>query len=282
MNTPTRPARCLSLALALVSLGIGSVAAAETREGSEVAALFSLPKLERPVRVAIYEGAGSQESGIRDVEKGVKLLAGATIERLSAKQFSESDLAEFDVVVFSAGGATAQARAIGDAGRAKVREFVKRGGGYLGICAGAYLACAEFDWGLELIAAETLSDRWERGVATVDMQLTAEGLEAFGRVKAPMRVAYENGPVIGPIKREDMPAYKSLARFTTEVAENGSPAGIMTGSPAMAESRFGVGRVMIFSPHPERTAGLEQVVPLAVARLVGEGKITQGSRPGLP
>jgi glutamine amidotransferase-like uncharacterized protein len=200
------------------------------------------------------------------------LLDGATIIRLKAKDFAERDLADFDVVIFSADGASTQAKSIGDAGRSKVREFVQDGGAYLGICAGAYLACAEFDWGLQLIAAETLSDKWERGVATVDMQLTPAGREAFGRVETPLRVAYENGPVIGPINREGMPAYRTLATFSTEVAENGSPKGIMTGSPALAEARFGKGRVMLFSPHPERTPGLERIVPLALAGLTDDAK----------
>jgi hypothetical protein len=82
-----------------------------------------------------------------------------------------------------------------------------------------------------------------------------------------VKVAYENGPVIGPIQRDDMPPYRTLARFTSEVAENGSPPGIMTGAPAMAEGTFGKGRVIIFSPHPERTPGLERIVPLALVRL---------------
>jgi hypothetical protein len=239
-----------------------------------------LPKEPRAIRIAIYSGPGSQDSGIRDVERGVKLLPGATIERLPAAAFAERDLAEFDVVVFSAGGASTQANDIGDAGRKNVRRFVRRGGAYLGICAGAYLACAEFDWGLKLIAAETISDKWQRGTGEVQMQLTAEGRRAFGPAEAPLAVAYENGPVIAPLQKAGdgiaggdagniagLPPYRTLATFTTELAENGSPPGIMTGSPAIAEGRFGKGRVMIFSPHPERSAGLERVIPLAITRL---------------
>jgi glutamine amidotransferase PdxT len=273
--------RKLHAALAFAALLLPAVPlAAQSSDGASgnpQAGFLPLPKLARPVRAAIYEGAGSQDSGIRDVEQGVKLLEGASIARLRANDFSNQDLAGFDVVIFSAGGATTQARAIGDAGRTKIREFVKAGGAYLGICAGAYLACAEFDWGLQLVAAETLSDKWERGVATVGMQLTAEGREAFGRVDSPLRVSYENGPVIGPIKRKGLPAYRTLAIFATEVAENGSPAGIMVGSPALVEARYGAGRAMIFSPHPERTEGLERFVPLAIARLASTGDMTTES-----
>jgi hypothetical protein len=103
------------------------------------------------------------------------------------------------------------------------------------------------------------------------MRLTPAGRKVWGAVESPVRVAYENGPVIGPIQRKGMTAYRTLATFTTEVAENGSPAGIMVDSPALAEARFGKGRVMIFSPHPERTTGLERIVPLALTRLSAEG-----------
>ena len=46
----------------------------------------------------------------------------------------------FDAVVFAGGSGAAQARSIGAAGRALVRSFVGQGGGYVGICAGAYMA----------------------------------------------------------------------------------------------------------------------------------------------
>jgi glutamine amidotransferase-like uncharacterized protein len=270
MNTPcelTVLARS-SLLLLLLLACPSAASAAEPATASH--SFHPLPERPRPIRIAIYEGSGSQDSGIRDVERGVKLLPGARLERLPPAAFASAHLAEFDVVVFSAGGASTQAKDIGEAGRKNVRRFVRRGGAYLGICAGAYLACAEFDWGLKLIAAETISDKWQRGTGKVQMQLTPEGRRAFGSADAPLAVAYENGPVIAPLEVEGIPPYRSLATFTTELAENDTPPGIMTGSPAIAEGRLGKGRVMIFSPHPERTPGLEQVIPLAITRLTAE------------
>jgi glutamine amidotransferase-like uncharacterized protein len=234
--------------------------------------LSPLPKSARPIRVAIYEGVGSVKEGVGHVEAGVKLIPGATIDRLAAKEFATRDLSKYNVVVFSAGAASAQAKDIGDAGRQKVRQYVEQGGAYLGICAGAYLACAEFDWGLQLINAHTISDKWQRGEATVDMQLTPEGRELFGAAETPLKVRYENGPVIGQLDREGMPPFTVLATYATEIAENDSPPGIMKGSPAMAEAPFGKGRVMIFSPHPENTPGLERVLPLAIAHLTSNAK----------
>jgi hypothetical protein len=286
----------LILALVLSILIGNSFHAAPAAEPSapSAPAFHSLPDQPQPIRIAIYSGPGSTRSGIRHVERRVKLLPGATIERLPAAAIRERDLGEFDLVIFSGGAASAQAKDIGDAGRQKVRRFVRDGGAYLGVCAGAYLACAEFDWGLQLIAAGTVSDRWQRGKGMVQMQLTDDGRSAFGPIDAPLAVAYENGPVIAPHQAGDhlaadgadhdtspeeeaaeaaadelaaLPPYRTLAAFTTELAENGTPPGIMTGSPAIAEAPYGKGRVMIISPHPERTPGLEQLLPLAITRL---------------
>ena len=234
--------------------------------------LSPVPTSARPIRIAIYEGVGSVKEGVGHVEAGVKLIPGATIDRLSAKEFATLDLSKYDVVVFSAGAASAQAKDIGDAGRQKVRQYVEQGGAYLGICAGAYLACAEFDWGLQLINAHTISDKWQRGEAMVEMQLTPQGRELFGGVETPVKVWYENGPVIGQLDREGLPRFTVLATYATEVAENDSPPGIMEGSPAMAEAPFGKGRVMIFSPHPENTPGLERMLPIALAHLTSNAK----------
>jgi glutamine amidotransferase-like uncharacterized protein len=242
--------------------------AAVERSSADSAALLALPMGDHPIRAAIYEGRGSVKESIGHVEAGFKLIPGAKLERLPAKEFAARDLSEFDLVIFSAGAASAQADDIGIEGRERVRKFVNDGGAYLGICAGAYLACAEFDWGLQLINAQTISDKWQRGVGKVQIELSPEGREAFGSVNAPLHVEYENGPVISPWKRKDLKPYRILATYTTEISENGAPPGIMVRSPAIAEAPYGAGRVMIFSPHPERTAGLEQMLPLAVIRLV--------------
>lgn len=262
--------------LALASLLAGAPLAAESptpsaaeeRSSAHAEELLPLPPGDHPIRAAIYDGRGSLKDGIHHVEMGFKQIAGATLEHLAPKEFSSRNLSEFDLIIFSAGAASAQADDIGNEGRQRVREFVNDGGAYLGICAGAYLACAEFDWGLELINAQTISDKWQRGAATVQIELSPAGRKVFGPVEAPLEVEYENGPVISPWTRKDLKPYRTLATYATEISENESPPGIMICSPAIAEAPYGAGRVMIFSPHPERTAGLERMLPLAVIRLV--------------
>lgn len=229
--------------------------------------LFAAPAQARALNIAIYDGPGSGEKGIESVTQRAKQLPGARVTALEPAEIGARDLAEFDIIVFSGGSGSAQAKAMGEAGREKVRQFVARGGGYLGICAGAYLACAGFDWGLGILNAKTVSRKWRRGGATLLVQLTADGKEIFGDVAKPFAIRYHNGPVIQPLGREGLPAYRVAAWFRTEIAENGSPVGVMVDSPAVVFTTFGKGRVLTISPHSEDTPGLENVVPRALAWL---------------
>ncbi len=227
--------------------------------------IVAAPDTTRPLRVALYDGPGSGDDGVDNVEARARQLAGTTVTRLTPAEIGTADLsARFDVVMFSGGSGSAQSKAIGEAGRANVREFVKNGGGYVGVCAGAYLACAGYDWGLGILDAKTVSSKWRRGRAFLDIELTPAGREVFGPVDGTFKVRYANGPVIKPLKRDDIPDYTPVSTFRTETAENGTPAGVQVGSPSQVIGTFGKGRVFISSPHPENTPGLENMIPRAL------------------
>jgi len=92
----------------------------------------------------------------------------------------------------------------------------------------------------------------------------------LGEVDGRFKVRYANGPIIKPAGREDLPDYQPLTLFRTELAENGTPVGVMVNSPAQAISTFGKGRVFISSPHPEGTPGLEHLIPRGIVWASGQ------------
>lgn len=221
------------------------------------------------LKIAIFEGDGAPMSGIQNVCDRIKSMPGSTITRVKAAEIAQKGLDGYDVVVFSGGSGSTQAKALGDAGREKVRHFVKTGGGYVGICAGAYLACSNFSWGLGILNASTVSSKWMRGGGFMDMEVTVDGAPILGPVNGCFKVRYNNGPIIKPGDRADLPAYRPLSLFRSEVAQNGSPVGVMVNSPAQAVSSFGKGRVFISSPHPENTPGLEHLIPRGILWAAG-------------
>lgn len=262
--------RLLPLFALLASVALGAVADTATPRPSAPANppnLFAPPTAVRPLKIAIYDGPGSGETGIVNVTRRAEQLRGAKVTALKPDEVGTRDLAEFDVIIFSGGSGSAQARAIGDNGRKNVRQFVERGGGYLGICAGAYLACAGFDWGLGILNAKTVSQKWQRGRGMVQIELAEPGRALWGPVAGKFTIRYANGPIIKPLGREELPPYQVAAVFRTEISEHGTPKGVMIDSPAAVFSTFGQGRVLTISPHSEDTPGLENFVPRALAWL---------------
>jgi len=192
---------------------------------------------------------------------------------VTAEQIRKGVLKDFDVVVQGGGGAHAQADELEPAGREAIREFVKAGGGYLGICAGAYLASSGSPVYLGILNARIVdSQHWARGRGDVELGFTPEGQKETGVPKPKETVMYHQGPLLAPAGRKDLPAYTEVARFDTEVAEKGAPHGVMQGTTALASSTFGKGRVFVISPHPEQTDGQEGMVRGALMWVAGRSQ----------
>ena len=231
----------------------------------DLAPIITPPKLV----AALYHGPGTGGNGPPNLLKRFNAGVETSLTEVSPQEIGAGVLTNFDAVIFAGGSGSRQAAALGAAGQAQVREFVAKGGGYIGICGGAYLALCGKEGRLRLINAIPLSSQWRRGRATLKWELTMAGTGVFGSVKAPGEVLYHNGPVVGPAKEASLTPYEPLAFFRTETAQNNTPAGIMVDSPAIFAAAFQKGRVVCISPNPEQTAGLENIVPEAVAWVTG-------------
>ncbi len=226
----------------------------------------------RPLKVVIYSGPGAPQSGVDHVMNVLKPFPQVSVTVAKPESFATLTNATCDVVVFPGGSGSGQAKGLGEAGLKNVREFVKQGGGYVGICAGAYLACSNFSWGLGILNAGTVSSKWRRGQAMLDLECTGEAMPVLGEVNGLFKVRYNNGPILKPWTRTDIPAYTTLSVFKTETAKYGSPEGVQINAPAHAIAPFGKGRVFVSSPHPENTPGLEFMIPRGLFWAAGDKK----------
>ena len=224
----------------------------------------------RSLNVAVFSGSGSPQSSVDVVVKAVGHIEGAKATVLKGTEIGTTDLKAFDVIAFPGGSGSGQSKTLGEAGLKNVREFVREGGGYVGICAGAYLACSNFSWGLGILDAGTVSRKWRRGQGIIELEQTEAGPAILGKTEGRFKVRYNNGPIIKPAGRADLPDYQALTLFRTEMAENGTPVGVMVNSPAQAIGTFGKGRVFISSPHPEGTPGLEHLIPRGIVWASGQ------------
>jgi len=250
----------------------------------------ALPAPGGATYVALYDGAGTGQS--RDeVAAIVDAAPDMVLHHLGPTDMTRAVLGRFHVVVFPGGGGSKQAAAIGVDGRRSVREFVKEGGGYLGVCGGAFLASAHYSWSLGLIDTSVLTgarevegkgkkQMWYRGKAsTVKMQLTAEGKRLFEGIPEHVEIKYQNGPIVSPKRRAGLPPYTVLAFFRSEKVLYEPQRGTMIGTPAIVSAPFHRGRVMSISPHPESAEALHPIVTASIRRVAARDR---AERPTVP
>jgi len=216
------------------------------------------------VRVGVYvdEGAGRSVKNLLSV---LSKFDHVTVTQLKADNIRSGKLADLDLLIQPGGSGGGQGRHLGDGGRNAIRAFVKEGGGFVGICAGSYLASADYTWSLNILDAKVVDRKhWNRGNGTVEISMTDSGRQLLEIDDQRLSIHYGQGPLLAPANRPDIDDYDVIATYETEIAKNGAPKGIMKGTTAIAKGQFGKGRVICFSPHPELTNGLEQMLRVAI------------------
>ena len=223
---------------------------------------FAQDKTSTLLRVAVYRDAGASDTCANATREILDLTQDCKADFISSGDIQNGVLKDYDVVFFPGGSASAQRKALGDEGWKRLWSFLEDGGGYVGTCAGAYLALYS-DSRLEgrLINAELQEGEWERGEAILEIELTEEGREILGDYEGRLNIAYQNGPIFHPANYSELEPYRVLAFFRSEIAENDAPKGVQINSPAIAVGEYGKGRVVILSPHPELTPKLNSFVP---------------------
>ncbi|MFM7207047.1 MAG: BPL-N domain-containing protein [Planctomycetaceae bacterium] len=225
----------------------------------------------RSVRVAICDDAEQVSKGPRNLLRILSTEAGFESRRITSAEIRQGVLDGFDVLIMPGGSGSKQAERLQESGREAVRDFVRAGGGYVGICAGSYLASSHYEWSLGLINARVW-DRahWDRGGGEVCLRMTDPGAELLGS-SGTVPVHYNQGPLLVPDDEAHLPGYQVLASFETEVATKGAQPGSMAGTHAIVRSLYGAGRVICYSPHPEVTGGPNDLIASGV-RWAGEGR----------
>lgn len=198
------------------------------------------------MRVALYQATGVHPAAFAAEKALLERSEGFVCTVVEPEAVRSGALREHDVVVFMGGSGTQQGRALGDDGKAAVKAFVAGGGGYVGVCAGAYLALQGEDefHKLRIVAGRNLTgDAWQRGIAGVEC--AAEGHKNF-------KLFYANGPIFTPAPTEGLMPYVALATYVGEIyrLSKGTGPGEMPGTPAIVAAAYAAGRVLLFSPNP--------------------------------
>ncbi|WP_116344413.1 BPL-N domain-containing protein [Blastopirellula marina] len=257
--------RILPLTAAIIALLLPAIAIAETPKAATERDL---------IRVAIYSHSAEngEGSGPTNLQRFLVAENGFESVVVSPNEIRSGVLNNFDVLVMPGGSASLQAKKLEDAGCEMVKNYVRDGGGYVGICAGSYLASAQYSWSLGIVNAKVWDrSHWARGTGAVSLGLTSTGCDLLKSDKEHLDVYYGQGPLLVPHNDPQLPGYEVLATYRTEIAKKGAPVGAMVGTHAIIRTMYDEGRVICFSPHPEKSGGPNSIMM--------EGIRWAGSRP---
>lgn len=244
-----RSFRVWLIALGLSAWSLPAVAQTTAEAPANVTVELRPRRTEGPLRLAIFTVSES-----KDPASYSKLRARPDIKAAFVRgaDIRAGKLDEFDVLLVPGGSGSKQAAAMEEEGREQVRRFVRSGGGYMGICAGGYLATCGYDWSLAILDAKTIDrNHWARGKGNVQIQLTPPARDLLKAADPKIDIFYANGPILARGERDDLPDFETLAEYRTEVKKEGVPGGVMPNTPAAVRGTYGHGRVIVFSCHPD-------------------------------
>ncbi|MFH1811513.1 MAG: BPL-N domain-containing protein [Pseudomonadota bacterium] len=98
-----------------------------------------------PTTIALYDGLGVWPDGFSALQGAIR-SADLELRVVTAAEVRDGVLDDVAALVMGGGWAWDQWQGLGDDGISAIRRFVLAGGGYLGICAGAYLASDDVVW----------------------------------------------------------------------------------------------------------------------------------------
>jgi biotin--protein ligase len=168
-------------------------------------------------------------------------------------------------LVFPGGADQGYCGTLNGDGNRRIRQFVERGGVYIGFCAGGYYGCrrCEFEVGNKLL--EVIGDRElaffpgpcrgcafpgfvyhsEKGARAAELKVDSTALST-GLVLNTFKAYYNGGGVFADALRFRDQGVEVLASYTEEIAVDGGD-----GSAAVVYCKVGQGAALLTGPHPE-------------------------------
>lgn len=225
------------------------------------------------VKVAVYTDKGGCNYSI------VQMLAldgRFDIEFLDAADVRAGRLEGFDMLLQPGGSCRAQRAALGDDGCAEIERYVRGGGSYYGLCAGAFLATQTARKEPEyrrigLVPFKDDAPERYRGWGEARIALTEAGRKFFPGRPAKWTTLYWGGPALvtgEPVEDAEVEILGTYNGWLINAC-SAKPVKAMRGKGAFAAGRVGKGKIFLSCPHPEKSESTLAYCAQAIGFLTG-------------
>ena len=200
------------------------------------------------VSVAIYYGDQSSSQSSRNALTFMFQWMNASTDLLYASDIIGGELSNYDMVVIPGGWAVTYNSELGTGGITEIRRFVRAGGAFFGVCAGAYFACDKitwegptYDYSLDLFDGTGVGPvveiaSWpDYDMCEIRVNHSSDIIDFSGE-PATHSVMYYGGPYFVSESQDEI---HTLATFS------------VNNQSAMIAFEYESGRVFLSGPHPE-------------------------------
>ena len=217
--------------------------------------LHSSSPATSPLRLAVYVGDGARGIGVFRWLELTALAEGVEAVPVDADAIRGGALEGMDALVVPGGSSVTMAKTLDEDGRRRIKEFVARGGGYIGTCAGCCLVMAPNKarpvmLGLVPYTFGEAGGGQDRAELKIHFNDRAEALA--GIKKGNMRIKFSRGPVPVPALTATNDAIEVVATYASDInAQTDKKRPSKAGQAAALAGTYGKGRVFVFAVHPE-------------------------------
>ena len=209
-------------------------------------------KESRPLRAGVFTGVGSMGLSSTELIRYVARSPELDISFVDGEDMRNGALNGLDLLVMPGGASNVIVGDLGPKGVENLKEFVRRGGSYVGLCAGNVILLDDeyrVAYGMGMVPYSRYGAY--SGDAMASVTLTDEGAKALGIEKGTFDVWYSGGPIMFR-RHDEVPDAKieTWGIYASNVTNEGWGAH-MVGNVACLGGTYGKGRIAATACHPE-------------------------------
>ena len=224
----------------------------------------------KSVDIAVFVGNGARNIGaFRWIEIATR-AKGCTATLVDGEAVRNGALDKADVLVVPGGWSGDESKDLGESGREMVRAFVRRGGGYIGTCAGCCLAMESAGSHKDMLNMIPFTFGPAGGAATMPVKFNKRAQELCGIKLGVQKIRYHGGPVLMPSRPVADANVDVIAVYAGDInAYSDKPRPSMAGQAAVVAGTYGKGRLFVSAVHPESDVHDHEILRRAFRYVVG-------------
>ena len=202
----------------------------------------------KKIKTAFYVDRGSNGGGVLHLARLLSYSPQLDVTLVHGEDLRNGKLKDFELLVMPGGSSKTQMVSMGEKGVEALRDFVRNGGSYVGVCAGFHITLNRKERARLLPYTYVPAAVGYR--ANVFMDLSDDGAKVLDVKAGRYLVTYSRGPIAKP-EQWDQGKCRTLALYKSSVGPVNRVGKSFFNTPALIYGNFGKGKVIATSFHPE-------------------------------